>query len=113
MRPRPPAAAPAPSRQLPVSWLLVPELTNISLSRGAPSPDIIAVDELKAAAQRAFERDPAGAFAYGTAAGYTRLLEWLSHRHDVAPECLLATNGSMQADAFLFQELVDPGDVVV
>ena len=26
---------------------------------------------------------------------------------------LLATNGSMQADAFLFQELVGPGDVVV
>jgi 2-aminoadipate transaminase len=96
-----------------VSWLAVPELSNISLSRGAPSLDIIAVDELKVAAQRAFERDPGGAFAYGTSAGYARLLEWLSKKHGVAPDCLLATNGSMQADAFLFEELVEPGDVVV
>jgi 2-aminoadipate transaminase len=96
-----------------VSWLAVPELSNISLSRGAPSLDIIAVDELKAAAQRAFERDPGGAFAYGTSAGYPRLLEWLAKKHDVTPDRLLATNGSMQADAFLFEELVEPGDVVV
>jgi 2-aminoadipate transaminase len=91
----------------------VAELTNISLSRGAPSLDIIAADELVAAAQRALERDPGGALAYGTSAGYPRLLEWLSKKHDVAPDQLLATNGSMQADAFLFQELIGPGDVVV
>jgi 2-aminoadipate transaminase len=97
----------------PVSWLAVAELTNISLARGAPSLDIVAVDELKVAAQRAFDRDPAGTFAYGTSAGYPRLLEWLAKKHAVAPDRLLATNGSMQADAFLFQELVEPGDVVV
>jgi 2-aminoadipate transaminase len=91
----------------------VADLTNISLSRGAPSLDIVAVDDLKLAAQRAFEHDPAGTFAYGTSAGYTRLLEWLSKKHDVAPDRLLATNGSMQADAFLFEELVGPGDLVV
>ena len=89
------------------------EYTNISLSRGAPSLDIIAVDELRAAAQSAFERDPGGAFAYGTSAGYPRLLEWLSKHHGVDPKRLVATNGSMQADAFLFSELVEPGDVVV
>jgi 2-aminoadipate transaminase len=91
----------------------VPELTNISLARGAPSLDIIAVDELRAAADRAFERDPNGAFSYGTSAGYPRLLEWIAHKHDVDPDRTLATNGSMQADAFLFQALVEPGDVVV
>ena len=89
------------------------ELTNISLARGAPSLDIIAVDELRGAASRAFERDPAGTFAYGTSAGYPRLLEWLAKKHGVAPDRLLATNGSMQADAFLFEELVAPGDLVV
>jgi 2-aminoadipate transaminase len=89
------------------------ELTNISLSRGAPSLDIVAVDDLKLAAQRAFEHDPASTFAYGTSAGYPRLLEWLAKKHEVAPDRLLATNGSMQADAFLFEELVEPGDVVV
>ena len=91
----------------------VAELTNISLSRGAPSLDIVAVDELRAAADRAFRHDPGGAFAYGTSAGYPRLLEWLAKKHEVAPERLVATNGSMQADAFLFQQLVAPGDVVV
>jgi 2-aminoadipate transaminase len=97
----------------PVSWRLVAELTNISLARGAPSLDIIAVDDLKAAAQSAFERDPAGTFAYGTSAGYPHLLEWIAAKHGVEPDRLLATNGSMQADAFLFQTLVQPGDLVV
>jgi 2-aminoadipate transaminase len=91
----------------------VTEFTNISLARGAPSLDIIAVDDLKAAAQAAFERDPAGTFAYGTSAGYPRLVEWIAKKHDVHPDRVIATNGSMQADAFLFQKLVQPGDVVV
>jgi DNA-binding transcriptional MocR family regulator len=91
----------------------VAELTNISLARGAPSLDIIAVDDLKAATQAAFERDPAGTFAYGTSAGYPRLVEWVADRHEVHPDQVVATNGSMQADAFLFQQLVEPGDVVV
>ena len=89
------------------------ELTNISLARGAPSLDIIAVDDLRAAADRAFVRDPGGAFSYGTSAGYPRLLDWIARKHGVAPEQVVATNGSMQADAFLFQHLVEPGDVVV
>jgi 2-aminoadipate transaminase len=96
-----------------VSWLSVSQFTNISLSRGAPSLDIIAVDELRAAALSAFEHDAAGTFAYGTSAGYPRLLEWLAKKHQVEPTRLLATNGSMQADAFLFEELVEPGDLVV
>jgi DNA-binding transcriptional MocR family regulator len=91
----------------------LPELTNISLARGAPSLDIIDVDGLRAAAQSAFDRDPAGTFAYGTSAGYPHLLEWISKKHDVHPDQVVATNGSMQADAFLFQQLVKPGDVVV
>jgi 2-aminoadipate transaminase len=91
----------------------VAELTNISLARGAPSLDIIAVEELRAAADRAFERDPSGAFSYGTSAGYPRLLEWIADKQGVDPDRTMATNGSMQADAFLFQALVEPGDVVV
>jgi 2-aminoadipate transaminase len=91
----------------------VAELKNISLARGAPSLDIIAVDDLRAAAQSAFERDPAGTFAYGTSAGYPHLLEWIAAKYEVAPEAVIATNGSMQADAFLFEKLVEPGDLVV
>jgi 2-aminoadipate transaminase len=91
----------------------VAELQNISLARGAPSLDIVAVPELRAAADRAFERDPTGTFSYGTSAGYPRLLAWIAAKQGVEPEQVIATNGSMQADAFLFQQLVGPGDLVV
>jgi len=91
----------------------VAELKNISLARGAPSPDIVAVEELKKAAVNALEHDAPGTVAYGTSAGYPRLLEWISKKHDVAPDRVIATNGSMQADAFLFQQLVGAGDLVV
>ena len=88
-------------------------LNQISLARGAPSLDIIAVDDLKSAAQRAFENDPAGTFSYGTSTGYPPLREWIAGRHDLPPGQVIVTNGSMQADAFLFELLVDEGDVVV
>ena len=86
---------------------------SISFARGAPSLDIIAVDELRAAAARALEQDPAGAFAYGTSAGYPPLVEWIAEKHGLAPENVVATNGSMQADAFLFRHLLEAGDQVV
>jgi DNA-binding transcriptional MocR family regulator len=85
----------------------------ISFARGAPSLDIVAVDDLRAAADRAFTEDPAGAFSYGTSAGYKPLVDWIADKHGVQPEQVIATNGSMQADAFLFQLLIEPGDVVV
>jgi 2-aminoadipate transaminase len=85
----------------------------ISFARGAPSLDIIAVDELRAAADRAFRSDPQGSFAYGTSGGYVPLRDWIAEYHGVEREQVIVTNGSMQADAFLFQELVRPGDTVV
>ncbi len=85
----------------------------ISFARGAPSLDIIDVAALREAAVRAFESDPAGTTAYGTSVGYPRLRAWIADRHGVEPERVLVTNGSMQADAFLFELLVRPGDEVV
>ncbi|HEY1457818.1 MAG TPA: PLP-dependent aminotransferase family protein [Solirubrobacteraceae bacterium] len=87
--------------------------STISFARGAPSPDIIDVEGLRDAATRAFTSDPAGSTAYGTSIGYPRLRAWIADRHGVAPECVLVTNGSMQADAFLFEQLVVSGDDVV
>src|SRR3954452_7919795 len=85
----------------------------ISFARGAPSLDIVDVEGLKAAATRAFERDPAGTTAYGTAVGYGPLGEWIANKHGVDTSQVIVTNGSMQADAFLFETLVKPGDAVV
>jgi DNA-binding transcriptional MocR family regulator len=90
-----------------------PGAPTISFARGAPSLDIVDVAGLRDAAVRAFESDPAGATAYGTAVGYPRLRSWIADRHGVEPERVLVTNGSMQADAFLFEHLVRPGDEVI
>jgi 2-aminoadipate transaminase len=85
----------------------------ISFARGAPSLDIVDVQGLKEAAVRAFESDPAGTTAYGTSIGYPRLRAWIADKHGVEPERVLVTNGSMQADAFLFEQLVGSGDDVI
>ncbi len=87
--------------------------TSISFARGAPSLDIIDVEGLREAAERAFASDPSGTTAYGTSVGYPKLRAWIAERHGVAVENVLVTNGSMQADAFLFEQLVGAGDEVI
>jgi 2-aminoadipate transaminase len=86
---------------------------SISFARGAPSLDIVDVDGLKAAADAAFANDPGGLTGYGTAVGYVPLRKWIAERHGVEPEQVIVTNGSMQADAFLFDALVADGDAVI
>ena len=86
---------------------------QISFARGAPSLDIVDIEGLRAAADNAFRSDPAGVSGYGTAVGYKPLREWIAQRHGVSSERVLVTNGSMQADAFLFDALVHSGDAVV
>ena len=87
--------------------------SSISFARGAPSLDIVDVEGLRAAADAAFAQDPGGMTAYGTAIGYPPLREWIAERHQVTPEQVIVTNGSMQADAFLFDALVESGDAVI
>jgi DNA-binding transcriptional MocR family regulator len=98
-----------------ITYAAVPAQTGpaISFARGAPSLDIVDVQGLRDAAGRAFESDPAGTTAYGTSIGYPRLRAWIADRHGVEPERVLVTNGSMQADAFLFEAMVSPGDDVI
>ncbi len=88
-------------------------MSAISFARGAPSLDIVDVEGLREAARRAFDNDPAGATAYGTAIGYPKLRAWIAEQHGVEPERVVVTNGSMQADAFLFDQLVSEGDDVI
>jgi 2-aminoadipate transaminase len=87
--------------------------STISFARGAPSLDIVDVEGLKEAAAAAFDTDPAGVTAYGTAVGYQPLRQWLAEQHQVPVERVVVTNGSMQADAFLFDALVSEGDTVI
>ena len=85
----------------------------ISFSRGAPSLDIVDIEGLGEAAQRAFANDPAGATAYGGPLGYGPLREWIAEQHGVDLGQVLVTNGSMMGDALLFDTLVDRGSTVV
>ncbi len=86
---------------------------TISFARGAPSLDIVDIDGLRDAATRAFTNDPGGVTGYGTSIGYPKLRRWIAAQHDVDESQVLVTNGSMQADAFLFATLVCAGDPVV
>jgi len=86
---------------------------EISFARGAPSLDIVDVEGLRAAADSALTEDPRGTTAYGTAIGYVPLRAWIAERHGVGPEHVIVTNGSMQADALLFERVVRDGDDVI
>jgi DNA-binding transcriptional MocR family regulator len=88
-------------------------MAPISFARGAPSLDIVDVEGLREAARLAFDNDPAGTTAYGTSVGYVPLREWIAEQHGVDVDQVLVTNGSMQADAFLFELLVQAGDGVI
>src|SRR3954447_14648696 len=85
----------------------------ISFARGAPSLDIIAVDDLRIAADRAFQNDPQGTFSYGTSGGYAPLRDWIAGFHDMLRAQAVCTHGSIEADAFALERLVQPGDTVV
>src|SRR5436305_1505916 len=86
---------------------------TISFARGAPSLDIVDIDGLRDSAVAAFTNDPGGVTGYGTSIGYPPLRRWIAAQHGVDEANVLVTNGSMQADAFLFATLVQAGDPVV
>jgi 2-aminoadipate transaminase len=86
----------------------------ISFARGAPSADILPVDAVREAAQRALTDDWKRALSYGTGIGHPGLCEWIAERHGLAdPAQVMVTNGSLEAGAMLFQHLVAPSDRVV
>jgi len=85
----------------------------ISFARGAPSADILPVEAVREAAAKALESDWQRALSYGTGRGHPGLCEWLAEHHSVEPEQVMATNGSMEAAAILFRNLVSEGDRVL
>jgi 2-aminoadipate transaminase len=86
---------------------------TISFARGAPSADILPVEHVRAASERALADDWERALSYGNGRGHPGLCEWVAAAHDVEPEQVMVTNGSMEAAAFLFAHLVGASDPVV
>jgi DNA-binding transcriptional MocR family regulator len=86
----------------------------ISFARGAPSADILPLQAVREAAQRALADDWERALSYGTGIGHPGLCEWVAERHGLAESSqVMITNGSLEAGAMLFEHLVGPGDRVV
>ena len=85
----------------------------ISLARGVPAPECLALEELADCARAAIERDGATVLNYGPAGGYAPLREWIAERHRVEPERVVLTNGSLQGFRFLAELLSPTGTVVV
>jgi 2-aminoadipate transaminase len=86
---------------------------TISFARGAPSADILPHEAVREAAAHALESDWEKALSYGTGRGHPGLCEWIADLHDVQPEQVMVTNGSMEAAALLFRHLLSSGDRVV
>ena len=51
-------------------------MDTISFARGVPSADLLPVDDLRAAAAKALDDNPAGALSYSPG-GYRPLREWI------------------------------------
>jgi 2-aminoadipate transaminase len=85
----------------------------ISFARGAPSADILPAEAVREAAQRALADDWQRALSYGTGVGHPGLRDWIAERHGLEAEQVMVTNGSLEAGAMLFQQLVEPGDRVI
>src|SRR3954447_10268854 len=86
---------------------------TISFARGAPSADILPHDAVREAAAHALESDWEKALSYGTGRGHPGLCEWIAELHDVQPDQVMVTNGSMEGAALLFRPFVSEGDRVV
>jgi 2-aminoadipate transaminase len=86
---------------------------TISLARGVPAPECLALEELADCARAAIERDGATALNYGPAGGYAPLREWIADRNRVEPERVVLTNGSLQGFRFLAELLAPTGTVIV
>ena len=85
----------------------------ISFARGAPSADILPAEAVREAAAQALESDWQRALSYGTGKGHPGLGEWIAGLHGIDPGQVMVTNGSMEAAAFVFQHLLEPGDRVI
>jgi len=90
----------------------MPEM--ISFARGAPSPDLIPVEAVRLASTKALEDDWQRALSYGVGIGHPGLCKWIAGRHDLKdPAQVMTTNGSLEAGAMLFRQMLSPGDRVI
>ena len=77
----------------------------IAFARGVPAPEMLPVDDLRAAAARAFDSDPTRVLSYGTGGGWEPLRARLAARHEVDSDRIVITSGSLQGFALLAEAI--------
>ncbi|MFA4876638.1 MAG: PLP-dependent aminotransferase family protein [Methanoregula sp.] len=88
----------------------------ISFAGGLPSPALIDVENIAAAAASVLAEDGRTALQYSTTEGYRPLREFIADRYrkrlglDISPDEILITNGSQQCLDLLGKVLVGKGD---
>ena len=87
-------------------------METISFARGAPSPDLLPLEELADCAQTALARDGRTILSYGSGAGYTPLRELIASWFDVHPSRVLLTNGRLDGLSLLARKRL-PGRSVL
>jgi len=80
-------------------------METISLARGAPSPDLLPLEELADCAGTVLGRDGKTILSYGAGAGYTPLRELVGEWFQVHPGRVVITNGGLQGLDLLAQTL--------
>lgn len=77
----------------------------IAFARGVPAPEMLPVDDLRAAATRAFDSDPIRVLSYGTGGGWDALRVRLAEQHGVDSDQVVITSGSLQGFALLAETI--------
>lgn len=90
----------------------------ISFAGGLPAPELFDVDGLRAAANEALDRDPAGSLQYSATEGHAglraRLAELMGTRGArLTPDDLIVTTGSQQGIDLVSRVFLEAGDTVV
>jgi len=88
----------------------------ISFAGGLPSPDLIDVGGIRAAAETVLEQDGRSALQYSTTEGYLPLRRFIADRYrkrlglTLSPDEILITNGSQQCLDLIGKVLIGSGD---
>ena len=78
----------------------------ISFARGVPGPDCLPIEEIGQCTLAVLKREERDAPQYGPPSGFPPLRRLLAERHQVGPEQVFVSNGSLQGLAFLWQHLL-------
>ncbi len=85
----------------------------ISFAGGLPAPELLPIEEVRAAAGTVLDTYGAAALQYSSTEGHLPLREWIAARHGISPANVQIMTGSQQGLDLLGKLLIGEGDVVL